>query len=456
MIFINAQKKMKITKYTIRLSLILSFILSTGLVAQDGKVVDKIIAKIDNKIILKSELEAAYIQFLTSPRASDFTGNPRCAILQNLIESKVMLVMSEIDSVEISEARMNYELEGRSQQIVQRFGSEESIQQAYGKSLDQILNELKPAIEEKLRIEQQESNVLADVTVTPREIKKFFKRFPKDSLPLYSMEYEVGIIVKKPEVSDIEKEKVRKKLMKLRERALNGESFEILATFNSEGPSSQNGGNLGFAARGKMDPVYEARALSLKPGEISMPVESSFGFHLIQLVEKRGNEYNSRHILIIPKPTAQDIKDTENLLADVRNQILADSINFEEAARLYSDDEATKANGGFIAGQFGTRMPANQLEPELFFEIDKMKEGEISEPAKIKLSEENQVVRIIYFKKKVPPHRANLTDDYEKLKAAATQMKRAEKRFDYLQKKMKEVYLQIDKEYEHCNIINNK
>lgn len=456
MVFMNVRRKMRITKYIVKSALVLSVLLPGSLMAQDGEVVDKIIAKVDDKIILKSELESAYIQFLTSPQARDFDGDARCALLQSFVESKVMLVMSEIDSVEVLESRLDYELQSRGQQIVQRFGSEQAIQQAYGKSLDQIMNELRPTIEEQIRIEQQENNVLADVSVTPKEVRKFFNRFSKDSLPLYSMEYEVGIIVKKPEVSESEKEKVRKKLMDLREKALNGESFEILATFNSEGPSSQNGGNLGFAGRGTMDPAYEAGALSLKPGEISMPVESSFGIHLIQLVEKRGNEYSSRHIIITPKPTEQDILDAEKLLSDLRNQILADSISFEEAAKLYSDDEGTKVNGGFISGQFGTRIPADQLDPELFFEVDKLKEGEISEPAKVQVSADSQVARIIYFKRKVPPHRANLTDDYEKLKAATTQMKRAEKRFDYLQEKMKEVYLEIDKEYERCGIINDK
>lgn len=456
MIFMNVRRKMKITRYIVKATLMLALLAPMAVLAQGGSVVDKIIAKVDDKIIIKSELESSYIQFLTSPQAGEFQGDARCALLQNFVESKVLSVMADIDSVVVEPARLDYEMQSRGQQIVQRFGSEEAIMQNYGKTLDQILNELRSSIEEQVRIEQQENNILADVKVTPKEVRKFFERFPVDSLPLYPVEYEVGIIVKEPEVSESEKEKVRQQLIELRNKALNGESFEILATFNSEGPSSRDGGNLGFSARGTLDPAYEAGALALKPGEISMPVESDFGIHIIQLVEKRGNEYQTRHIIITPKPSAQDILDNDDFLKDLRNKILADSISFEEAAKLYSDDPSTKVNGGFFSDQFGSlRIPAGNLDPELFFEIDKINEGDISMPQKIQVGEDAQVSRIIYYKRRLPPHRANLKDDYEKLKAATTQMKRAQKRADYIQEKMKEVYLEIDPEYDRCGIINN-
>jgi len=448
---------MKTIKYIVRITLVLLLLTPFAVLAQEGQVVDKIIAKVDDKIILKSELESAYVQFLTSPQAAEFDGDAKCLLLQNFIENKVLLVMADIDSTVVEPARLDYEMQSRGQQIIQRFGSEEAILQNYGKTLDQILNELRPTIEEQVQIEMQESSILAEVRVTPKEVRKFFSRFPTDSLPLYPVEYEVGVIVKEPEVSESEKEKVKQELIALRNKALNGESFEILATFNSEGPSSQDGGNLGFHGRGSLDPAYEAGALALKPGEISMPVESDFGIHIIQLVEKRGNEYQSRHIIKTPKPNPQDVKDADEFLLDLRNQILADSITFEDAAKQYSDDKSTKINGGFYTDQFGSlRIPAGNLDPELFFEIDKLKEGEVSMPQKIQVGTDAQVSRIIYYKRRLPPHRANLKDDYEKLKAAATQMKKVQKRTDYLQEKMQEVYLDIASEYERCGIINKQ
>ncbi|WP_189628573.1 MULTISPECIES: peptidylprolyl isomerase [Roseivirga] len=447
---------MKTTRYIAKVAvLLLAF--SMNLKAQTGEVVDKIIAKVDDKIILKSELESAYLQFLSSPNALQFDGDARCMLLKEMVESKVMLAMSEIDSVVVDESRLDYEMQSRAQQIMQRFGSEDAIRQAYNKSLDQIMSELRPDIRQQLLIQEQEANVVSDVTVTPNEVRKLFNSIPRDSLPLYSMEYEVGVITKNPEVDREEIEKLKKKLLGIRERILKGESFEIMATLNSQGPTSANGGNLGFNQRGTMDPAFEAAALALKPGEISMPFESSFGVHIVQLIEKRGNEYNSRHIILIPKPTQDDVKEAVQYLDSLREEILAKKITFEEAAKQYSDDDQTKVNGGYFAGQFGSlRVPANSLDPELFFEIDKMKEGEISKASTVQVSADEQIARIIYFKKKVPPHRANLTDDYEKLKAATTQMKKARKRQEYLQDKMKEVYIEVAPEYNRCGIIKNQ
>ena len=447
---------MRIIKY-IASAILLAF--SAPIFGQNnGQVVDKIIAKVDDKIILKSDLESAYISFLSSPESREFQGDARCIILSNFVESKVMAVMANIDSTIIDEARVDYEIQSRRQQIIQRFGSEQAIQQAYGKSVDQIMTEIRSDIREQLTVQAQEDAILSDVRVTPREVRQFFNNIPKDSLPLYSMEYEVGLIIKEPEVSNEEKDRIREELIQLREQALSRQNFEILATMNSDGPSKVDGGNLGFTTRGMMDPAYEAGALSLKPGEISMPVESSFGIHLIQLLEKRGNEYNSRHIVKTPKPDEDDIKKTEDFLKNLRNEILNDSLSFESAAQQYSDDDRTKSNGGFLSGQFGSlRVPADNIEPELFFEIDKMKEGEISLPSRLQVGpgSKDEVVRIIYFKKRVPPHRANLSDDYEKLKAATTQLKKGQRRTDYLAEKMKEVYLEVDPEFNRCNIIKN-
>ncbi|HEY9117018.1 MAG TPA: peptidylprolyl isomerase, partial [Roseivirga sp.] len=331
---------MKITRYIASVA-VLCFVFNSNIKAQQGEVVDKIIAKIDDKIILKSDLEAAYLQFLSSPNAVQFDGDARCLLLKNMVENKVMLAMSEIDSVVIDESRVDYEIQGRAQQIMQRFGSEDAIRQAYGKSLDQIMEELRPDIQQQIQVQEQEANIVADVTVTPNEVRKLYNNIPKDSLPLYSMEYEIGVIVKEPEVDRAQIDELKKRLLGIRERIIKGESFEIMATLNSQGPTSANGGNLGFNQRGTMDPAFEAATLSLKPGEISMPFESSFGVHISQLIEKRGNEYNSRHIILIPKPNANDIKKSIQYLDSLREQIINEKISFEEAAKQYSDDENT-------------------------------------------------------------------------------------------------------------------
>ena len=423
---------------------------------EGGEVVDKIIAKVDDHIILKSELETAYINFLASEQARGFDGDARCLLLRSFVENKVLLAMSEIGSVYVDDSRVDYELQGRMQRIIQQFGSERAIQEAYGKSVEQFMEELRPGIEEQLRIQEQESSILSSVSVTPAEVRKFFNKLPKDSLPLYGVEYEVGLIVKTPEPSAAEKERIKKKLLDVRQEALNGTNFEILATTYSEGPTKATGGNLGWAGRGTFDPAYEAAALGLKPGEISMPVESSFGMHLIQLIERRGNEYNSRHIIMKPKPTEADVNKSIALLDSLRKEILADSITFEEAAKQYSDDASTNTNGGFISGPYGSnRIPATSIDPTLYFAIDAMQEGEISKPVAIQADAETRAARMIYFKRKIAPHRANMSQDYEKLKAATTNMKKVQKKLSYLAEKMEEVYIQIDPEFNRCGIIKN-
>lgn len=447
---------MKITKYIAKSAAFLFFSIPIGLWAQEGQVVDQIVAKVDDKIILKSELESAYIQFISNPEALRFEGDARCYILQNMVMSKVMIVQAELDSVQVDPARVDYDVQMRIQQITQRFGSEDAIVKAYGKTIDQIMGELRPDIENQLLIQQQEENILGDVQVSPSEVRKLYNNIPKDSLPLYSTEYEVGLITKYPEVNDDVKNELKAKLSKIKERVLAGESFEILATLNSQGPSSANGGNLGFNQRGTMDPSFEAAALSLKPGEISEPFESSFGIHIVQLLAKRGNEYDSRHIILVPRPTEQDLQDAVERLNNLRGDILEGKVEFGQAALLYSDDENTKSNGGFLAGQFGSmKIPADNLPPELFFEIDEMKEGDISEAQIIEEGPDNKFARILFYKRRIGPHRANLSDDYEKLKAATTQMKKQLKKQEYLQEKMKEVYIEVIPEYNRCNIVNN-
>ena len=451
------QKKIKILKSTgstLCMTLLGLCLYPAALQAQEGEVVDKIIAKVDDHIILKSELEQAYINFLASEQARGYEGDARCLLLRSFVESKVILAMSEIDSVLVNDSRVAYELQGRMQRIIQQFGSEKAIEEAYGKTVEQFMEELRPGVEEQLRIREQEQNIMSTVTVTPAEVRKFFNQIPKDTLPLYGVEYEVGILIKKPTPGKVEKDRVKEKLMKIREEAVKGSSFEILAIEHSEGPSGANGGNLGWTTRGTMDPAFEAGALSLKPGEISKPIESSFGIHLIQLLERRGNEYNSRHIIIKPKASEADLNKSVRFLDSLRQKILADSLTFEEAAKEHSDDAGTSLNGGFISGPYGSnRIPANKIDPQLYFAIDALQEGEISKPEIIQADAENKVARMVFFKKKIPPHQANMSQDYEKLKTATEQMKKAQKKVAYLQEKMQEVYIQIDPEFNRCGII---
>ncbi len=229
---------------------------------------------------------------------------------------------------------------------------------------------------------------------------------------------------------------------------------KMAADFSDDVGSAAQGGNLGFQSRGNLVPEFEATALKLKPGEISDPVESQFGFHMIQLIERRGNEYNSRHILIKTNSSELDIESAERYLDSLRLLIINDSISFEKAAKEYSDEKFTGSSGGYFTDDTGAqRVSTDDLDPVIFFTIDTLKVGTISKPIRFKMEDGSDAVRILYYKSRIPPHQANLSDDYQKIRMAALNRKKTRKLNDWLTDARKEVFIDIDPKYNYCNIL---
>ncbi|MDH3709955.1 MAG: peptidylprolyl isomerase, partial [Cyclobacteriaceae bacterium] len=294
----------------------------------------------------------------------------------------------------------------------------------------------------------------ADLSVTPAEVQAFFNRIPKDSLPYFSAEVSVGQIVKIPEIGRAQKDNAREQLLSYKKRVEAGESFETLAQKYSQGPSAPKGGNLGFQYRGNLVPAYEAAALQLEPGKISDPVESEFGFHLIQLIERRGNEYNSRHILLQLEPSEEDLEEVRVYLDSLRTAIITDSLSFEKIAKEYSDDQLTASNGGFMMGETGSAFVAtDQLDFETFLTLDTMKLGNITAPLSYRLEDGKDAMRILYYKDKIKPHQANLLDDYQKISNAALAEKRNRILNSWFDKARNDVFIRIDDEYNNCQIL---
>lgn len=423
--------------------------------AQDtGLVVDKIIGKVDNYIVLKSELELAYQGYLAE-------GNPasedaRCELFNRLILNKLMVAKAEIDSVIVTDIEVDGNTEQRMQMILQSSGnSPEQLERTYGKTLEQIKLELRDQIREQLLSREMTTRITKNISVTPAEIRRFYNKIPADSLPFYSADVEVAQLVREAKVSNSQKEEAKKKLHGLRERILNGENFNELAIKNSEEPGAQySGGDLGYAGRGAMVPEFEAMAFKLKIGEISQPFESPFGFHIMQLLDRRGNEYHSRHILIFAVPSAQDIANAEKYLDSLRTMILSDSIKFEQAAKEYSDDKATKGGGGFFTDQDGgTKISMRDIDPIVYQNIDAMKVGDISKPILYRTDDGKDAVRIIYFKKKLPPHQANLKDDWSRIQSAALAEKKDKALDKWFSKARQDVFINIDPVFNGCKIL---
>jgi parvulin-like peptidyl-prolyl isomerase len=571
----NGLKKIMILKY-IRLSSLAIFALALCNIparsqfSENGQVIDNIVAKVDNYIILKSDLDKAYLQYVSQGQKGG--EEVKCGILQNLLLNKLLVAKAEIDSVIVEDSEVKSNLDQRMQVIISQIGSEDKIEQYYGKSVEDFKAELFDEIKEQLTSQKMEGNITEDLNVSPTEVKRFFNNIPKDSLPFLSTEVEVGQIVKIPKAGEGQKEKARALALSIRNRILNGrdisreyagwkiritpdgkmsildasgkeykgtwefdsrdlyftiklneisfaanafqytwninrlgpdslrftnsdinnsskfflrrevpfpknttaidndiltgtwsvvgffangEDFSKLAAEYSNDPgSAKQGGNLGFTSRGMMVPEFEAAAMRLKPGEISQPIETEFGFHIIQLLERRGNEFNSRHILIRPDFSKVDFQNAENFLDSIRTLILEDSIKFENAAKDFSDDQATSGNGGYLLdNNQSAKVSVEDIDPVIFFTIDSMKVGEITHPMRYRMQDGKEAVRILYYKSKIKPHQISLRDDYQKVQLAALNEKKQNLLEKWFNEARQDVYIQIDDEYKHCHIL---
>lgn len=443
-------KRMRL-RFTI-ISIVL-IVLSFSTTAQNSEVViDKIIAKVDDHIILKSELERSYLDFLS--RGQVRGTNAKCQILQQLIVNKMLVAQSEIDSIIVSDLEVNSSLDRRMSIMIQQFGGEEAIENAYDKSIQQIRTEIFDDLKEQLTIERMRTEIASDLKVTPSEVKQFFNDIPRDSLPYFSTEVSIAQIVIDPEPGKEPKSKVKDLMLDLRSRIEGGEAFADIARQYSQDPgSAANGGNLGFYNRGELAPEFEAAALSMKPGDLSMPVETQFGFHLIQLLEKRGNTFSTRHILITPQPDQNDYLKSENFLDSLRTMIVLDSVTFQSAAKDHSDDQTTSSAGGFFQDETGAlRVPADQLDPNIFFTIDTMKVGSVTKPMRFQKQDGSYSYRILYYKNRVAPHQASLDIDYQKIANAALAQKQNEKVKTWFDRTRSNIYIEIDPEYNYCNL----
>jgi peptidyl-prolyl cis-trans isomerase SurA len=454
--FINNMKSSANLKYYF---LILFSVMLIQLKGQDteGFVVDKIIAKVDNYILIKSELERAYQDYLTNGGSP--SQQAKCQYLAMLVRNKLMLAKAEIDSVMVLDAEVDLNTGNRMDMILSQSGrTADELETLYGKTLEQVRTELREQIREQMIVSKMEDEMTKGIVVTPSEVKRFFNKIPKDSLPYFSASVQVAQIVKIAEVSEEQKNATRSELMEVRNKILAGEDFATVAKKYSDDPSVlSNGGEMGWSARGRMVPEYEAMAFKLKPKELSMPFESAFGIHIMQLIERRGNEYSSRHILISPKPSEEDIIKATRYLDSVRTLIVADSMTFQKAAKEYSDDVQTKGNGGFFSDRDGgLNLTVDELDPIVFFKLDSMEVGAISKPITYRTDEGKDAVRILYYKARTPPHQASLEADWTKIQTATLNEKKDKVLQKWFQKARADVFINIDPEYNNCGILDER
>ena len=416
--------------------------------------VDRIIVKVDDYIVLKSDLEQTYLEYLSQGEVN--SGKLRCQVLENLVINKLLVAKAEIDSVIVLDEEVQNNLDQRMSYMISQIGSPKEIEAYYGKSLGQIEEELFDQVKEQKIIEAMQRTITSDVKVTPSEVKQFFDKIPKDSLPYFSTEVQVGQLVMKPEPGSKQLGKVERRLLEIRGSILRGtETFENMARRYSEDPGSgSRGGQLPFYKRGELATEFEEAAMTMEVGELSMPIKTDFGYHLIELQERRGNTFRSRHILIIPKPSTYDINLAEIKLDSIRSLILDSVISFRAAAKDFSVDKETASNGGFYTGSDGSsRVSVEQLDPNIFFTVDTMSIGSLTQPLKFSMKDGTTAFRLIFYQDRIPPHQANLKDDYQKLAEYALNTKKGKLLDKWFEKAKMEVFVDVDPAYDYCKIM---
>ncbi len=437
----------------IYLSCLLALTVCTLVSGQDKMLIDRVIAKVGNETILLSDIESQY------GFAVEQSGFPdpsiKCEIMDGLIGQKLIVHHAKLDSVIITAEELDNNLDFRISQVLRQMnGDEEFFEQYYGMTVETMRSNLKEDLEQQLLAERMQQTLLNEVSITPKEVKDFFNSIPADSLPYLNAEVELAEIVINPKVNSDEKSKALKKILEIRQRILDGSDFGKEAqTYSDDLGSGAQGGNLGFAERGTFVPEFEATAYSLEKGEISDPVETEFGYHIMELLERRGNKINIRHILVKPEITEADREMTQTELDSVRSRILADEIDFQAAVKKYSYDKIPSYNNNGMLQNPNTgktTFETAELPSEIFFAIEDLEVGDITEPMDYPLPTGETYYRIIKILNKKKPHRASLEQDYSKIQLYAKESKKNEYFNNWINDKLENTYIQLEKGYLDC------
>jgi len=421
--------------------------------AQDRKqAVDGIVAVVGQNIIKTSDIEQSYRQ-IRLRQGMENAHAERCALLESMLISKLLVHKGMVDSVEVTDDQVEDQVKYYLDALVDQVGGKDRLRETVGYTYDELHDQYFDILHDRILSSRVEAELTENVKVTPAEVAEYFGTFPQDSLPEIDAQYEVAEITIHPSISEEERDRVRTELSELRERILKGERFGMLAKLYSQDPgSAAKGGELGFFGRGKMVSEFEAAAFALKPGEVSPIVETQFGFHILQLIERRGNTINVRHILLQPKVSSADLLRARITLDSLATEIRQGNITFEAAAEKYSDGVSRKQGGTVSNTQSGnnrfTKEELAQLYPAV--SVAAMDEGELSNATAITTDDNKSAYCLLKLQKKIPAHKANLDDDYDRIYSAALQNAKTNKIIDWCNRMVKTTYIHIADEYKDC------
>lgn len=428
-------------------------LVSAGLKAQNN-VIDEVVWVVGDEAILKSDVEEERIRAQYEGEKLD--GDPYCVIPERLAIQKLYLHQAAIDSIEVSESEVLSQVEQRTNYYISQMGSKEKMEEYFRKSSTQIRELLRDNIRDGLTVQQMQREIVGDIKITPAQVRRYFKDLPADSVPYIPTQVEVQIITLEPKIPQEEIDRVKSQLREYTERVNSGSTqFSTLARLYSEDPGSAKfGGELDFMGRGMLDPAFANVAFNLTtPNKVSKIVESEYGYHIIQLVEKRGDRIKVRHILLKPQVAQEDLDAGVARLDSIADDIRNEKFSFDEAAQYISSDKDTRNNHGLMPNkETGTsKFQMQELPAEVAKMVDKMNVGEISKAFTMINDKGKEVCAVVKLKSRINGHKATITDDYQELKETVLYKLRAEKLDKWIREKQKTTYVKINEDWIHCD-----
>ena len=431
---------------------VLSFLLALNAGAQD-KIVDQIVAVVGSNIILKSDIESMHINQQAQGITSE--GDMKCEILENFLIDKLLIAEAELDTlIEVTDSQVNQQMDAQLQSYIAHFGSEKAVEAYFKRSIALIKADMQEAIKNQLLSSQMRNKIVENVTVTPSEVRAFYRNLKEDEVPIIPTQYEYAQITIQPEVELEEQNRVKARLREIKNKIESGTSFASMALLYSEGPSSRNGGELEYMGRAQLDPEYASVAFNLKGDKVSNVVESAFGYHIIQLIDKQGEKVKTRHILMRPKVSVEAREQAYNRLDSLANLIRKDEIGFTQAALMFSSDKNTRNNGGMAINPNTTssKFSAEELDSDVSKVLTTMNLNEISKPFETVDPESQQVIyKIVKMINKIDSHKANLQNDYQQIANMFLAKKREDTLLEWIGERQAQTYIRIDETYANCN-----
>lgn len=428
-----------------RFFVLLAFVLMSKLSFGQSQI-DRVAAIVGHDVILVSDIEAQF-KLLESQSGGKMPQDARCMIFDQLLSNALIHSEAEKDSVSANESEVESQLESRLREILRYMNNDpEQFKLYYGKTPEEVKDEMRDDMRRQLVIQKMSQQIMQTVTVTPREVKEFFETIPKDSLPYFNSEVELGELVLKPKVNPEEDRKARERAEDLKKRLEGGADFaELARKYSDDKGTAGRGGDLGITSRGSFVPEFEAAAYSLEKNEISQVVKSEFGYHIIQLLDRLGNNIATRHILVKPEITPADLQAAKKEIDSIRTLILLDSFTFDQAVQKFSQEDFSKTRAGIMMNPNSgeSHWELGDLDPEIYFAIDKLKVGEISNPIEFSSPYGESIFKIVRLRSKSTPHVANLRDDYSRIQQAAVESKKSKHISDWVNKKIAKNYIEI-------------